>query len=144
MAAIRFRVLPRNQDQVSKDKQQRNFNKLLMVLLFGFPGMSVFLLFLLYPISESLPLSLFKWNGLGALTSDNFVGAGNYTSLLANTVFQNSLLHSLLLMVLSLVIQLPLALGLALIVGRGELRGRRFFRGVLFVPFVFSEIISAI
>jgi len=144
MAATRFRVLPRNQDQVTKDRQRRDFNKWLLVLLFGFPGMTIFLLFLLYPIAQSFPLSLFHWNGLGALTNDNYVGAGNYTTLLSNSVFQSSLLHSLLLMVLSLVIQLPLALGLALIVGRGDLKGRRFFRGVLFVPFVFSEIISAI
>src|SRR5689334_13174378 len=142
MAAIRYHVLPRNQDQVRKDKQRRDFNKFLLVILFIFPGMSVFFLFLLMPISESFPLSLFKWNGLGPVT--DYVGLNNYTNLLSTTIFQNAVIHSVFIMVLSLVIQLPLALALALMVGRGDLRGRRLFRGVLFVPFVFSEIISAI
>jgi raffinose/stachyose/melibiose transport system permease protein len=47
-------------------------------------------------------------------------------------------------MMLSLGVQLPLALGLALMVGRGKLHGRKLFRTFLFIPFVFSEIITAI
>src|ERR1041385_5403373 len=115
MAAIRARVLPRNQDQVGRDKQRRDVNKGLLVTLFMLPGMAVFLIFLLIPIAESVPLSLYKWNGFGPLT--DFVGGDNYSTLLGNSIFQASLLHSVILMVLSLLIQLPLALGLALMVG---------------------------
>src|SRR5579859_6071608 len=141
MAAIRFRVLARNHDPVDADKARQQFNKLLLVWLFVLPGMIVFFLFLLIPVSESVPFSFFKWNGLGPMT--NFVGADNYTYLATNNVFQQSLLHSFIIMALSLLVQLPLSLGLALLVGRGELPGRRLFRGILFVPFVFSEILTA-
>jgi raffinose/stachyose/melibiose transport system permease protein len=96
----------------------------------------------LLPISRSLGLSFYKWTGLGAMT--DYQGINNYTTLFNNSIFQSSIIHSFVIMILSLGIQLPLALGLALMVGRGELRGRRFFRGMLFIPFVFSEIISAI
>lgn len=142
MSAIRFRVLPQNRDQIAKDKQRQQVNHFLLVTLFLLPGMIVFFVFLLWPISKSFNLSLYKWNGLGPLT--DYVGINNYTTLLSNSIFQSSLLHSFTIMILSLGIQLPLALGLALLVGRGELRGRRLFRGLLFIPFVFSEIISAI
>ncbi len=142
MSAIRFRVLPQNREQIAKDKQRQQINNFLLVILFLLPGMIVFFLFLLWPISRSFNLSLYKWNGLGAMT--DYIGINNYTTLLSNSIFQSSLIHSFTIMILSLGIQLPLALGLALLVGRGELRGRRLFRGILFIPFVFSEIISAI
>jgi raffinose/stachyose/melibiose transport system permease protein len=142
MSAIRFRVLPQNRDHLDKDKQRQQLNHVLLVTLFLLPGMIIFFVFLLWPISKSLNLSFYKWNGLGAMT--DFQGLNNYTNLLSNGIFQSSILHSFTLMILSLGVQLPLALGLALLVGRGELRGRRLFRGILFIPFVFSEIIAAI
>ncbi len=142
MSAIRFRVLPRSVTDSEGEKQRQALNKWLLVALFMIPGMVVFLVFLLIPLASSLNFSLYKWNGLGPLT--DYVGINNYKTLFANGIFQQSLAHSFLLMGLSLVVQLPLALALALLVGRGQLRGRRVFRGILFIPFVFSEIISAI
>jgi raffinose/stachyose/melibiose transport system permease protein len=44
---------------------------------------------------------------------------------------------------LSLTIQLPLALAMALMVGR-DLPGRAFYRLVFFMPYVFSEVVTAI
>src|SRR5258708_2423538 len=140
MAAIRFRVLARTQSQTVIDKRRQQVNKTLLVTLFVVPGMIVFLLFLLIPISFSFPISLYKWNGLGPMT--DFIGLDNYSSLVTNSIFQTSLFHSVIIMFLSLGIQLPLALGLALMVGRGNLRGKRLFRGILFIPYVFSEIIT--
>ncbi|MBZ0306612.1 MAG: sugar ABC transporter permease, partial [Anaerolineae bacterium] len=142
MSAIRFRVLPSNYEKTQVNKQRGQWNKALLVTLFLLPGMAIFFLFLLMPISQSFYFSQYKWNGLGPIS--DFVGMDNFANLLKNATFQNSLLHSVILMALSLSIQLPLALGLALLVGRGHLRGRRFFRGILFIPFVFSEIITAI
>jgi raffinose/stachyose/melibiose transport system permease protein len=142
MSAIRFRVLPTSYEKTQADKQRGQLNKALLVTLFLLPGMAIFFIFLLMPISQSFYFSQYKWNGLGPVT--DFVGMDNFTSLLKNANFQASLLHSFILMILSLTIQLPLSLGLALLVGRGQLRGRRFFRGILFIPFVFSEIITAI
>jgi raffinose/stachyose/melibiose transport system permease protein len=94
------------------------------------------------PIAQSAVFSVYDWDGFGPLTE--FVGVGNYNRLFNHSVFQVALGHSFTIMILSLTIQLPLALGLALLVGRGTLRGRRIFRAILFIPFVFSEVITAI
>ena len=142
MSAIRFRILPTSYEQTKADKQRGQLNKALLVTLFLLPGMVIFFLFLLMPISQSFFISQYKWNGLGPMT--DFVGMDNFANLIKNSTFQNSLLHSVTLMMLSLCIQLPMSLGLALLLGRGKLRGRRLFRGILFIPFVFSEIITAI
>ncbi len=142
MTAIRFRVLPRSNTQQEIDKQRQQFNKTLLILLFVLPGMIIFALFLLIPIGQSTVFSLYDWNGFGPPT--DFVGMGNYERLLNHSIFRSALGHSFILMTCSVLIQLPIALGLALLVGRGTLPGRKFFRTVLFIPFVFSEIITAI
>ena len=104
--------------------------------------MILFFLFVLMPIAQSAVFSAYEWQGLGPLT--DFVGLGNYTRLLNHNVFRQALGHSFIIMGLSLTIQLPLALGLALLVGRGQLHGKRIFRAILFIPFVFSEVITAL
>lgn len=142
MSAIRFRVLPRRQFDVIDDKRQQQINKTLMILFLLLPGMTIFLVFLLFPIAQSAYYSLYSWNGFGPLT--DYVGLGNYERLLSHGVFQASIRHSLLITGLSLVVQLPLALSLALLVGRGKLVGKKVFRTILFVPYVFSEVITAL
>ncbi len=142
MSAIRFRILPRSNTQSDVDKQRGQINKALLVTLFTLPGMFVFFLFLLMPVTQSVYFSLYKWNGLGPITE--YVGLDNYDKLLNQSNFQASLGHSFIIMSLSLLVQLPLALGLALLVGRSHFAGKKFFRTVMFIPFVFSEIISAI
>lgn len=141
MSAIRFRVLPRQHQKLSAERQQQ-LSKSLLVALFLLPGMTIFALFLLIPIGQSGVFSLYDWDGFGALT--DYIGTRNYERLFNHSIFQSSLQHSFIIMALSLVVQLPLALALALLVGRGELPGKRIFRTILFVPFVFSEIITAI
>lgn len=142
MSAIRFRVLPNAYERAAKDKQRRQLNKALFVTLFTLPGMIIFALFVLVPIAQSAYFSFYRWDGFGPLT--NFIGLDNYDRLLNHSAFQASLAHSFAIMTLSLTVQLPLALGLALLVGRGKLRGKRIFRAFLFVPYVFSEVITAL
>jgi len=122
-------------------QRQQSRNRILAILFFLAPGMIFFFAFLLIPVSNSLYYSGFKWNGLGPPT--DFVGVRNYEFLLNQSAFQQSIENSFVIVALSLAVQLPLALGLALVVGRGSLPGRSIFRTILFIPFVFSEIITA-
>lgn len=142
MSALRFRVLPSAYERAAMDKQTREWNKWLLVALFTLPGMTLFVLFVLMPIAQSAYFSLYDWNGFGPPT--DFIGLGNYDRLLHHSVFQQSVGHTFIIMTLSLLIQLPLALALALLVGRGKLHGRRVFRAILFIPYIFSEVITAI
>src|SRR5688572_4024491 len=147
MSAIRFRVLPRNQPAqavVNSGIQNRLLNKFLITALFIVPGFAVFIIFLLMPVATTSRYSLYDWNGFGELTSENYVELDNYDRLINHEVFQNAVRHTFIIMALSLAIQLPLAFGLALLVGRGNLPGRHFFRTLLFIPYVFSEVITAL
>src|SRR5436189_4892243 len=106
MSAVRFRLLPRqNLDQSQVDKQRAGFNKAMLITLFLLPGMTIFFLFLLMPVSQSVYFSTYKWNGLGPMT--DYVGFDNYDKLLHQSAFQLSLGHSFVIMILSLFVQLP-------------------------------------
>jgi raffinose/stachyose/melibiose transport system permease protein len=142
MSAIRFRVLPTAYEQAARDQRRRQVNKTLLITLFTLPGMIIFFLFVLVPIVQSGYYSLYDWDGFGPPI--DFIVFGNYERLFSHSIFQTAVANSFTIMTLSLIVQLPLALGLALLVGRGRLRGRKVFRTILFVPFVFSEVITAI
>jgi raffinose/stachyose/melibiose transport system permease protein len=111
------------------------------IALFLLPAVILFVLFLIYPIFRSAYYSLFNWNGLGPATK--FVGLDNFKQILTDQVFLESIEHCLIIVVFSLAIQLPLALLLAIMVGR-NLPGRVFFRSIFFMPYVISEVITAI
>jgi len=113
----------------------------IIIAVFLAPALILFLVFLVYPIFRSVYFSLFNWNGLGPAV--DFVGLDNFKEILTDTVFMKAVGNGLLIVVLSLVIQLPLALTLAIMVGR-DLPGRTFFRVVFFLPYVLSEVITAI
>lgn len=140
MSAISSRILPRRKDDTGALSRSQG-NAYLYALFFVAPGMLLFFVFLLMPLANSFYYSAYHWNGLGPL--DDFVGLGNYERLMDHAVFHTAVSNSLLIVALSVLVQLPLALGLALVVGRGTLPGRSIFRTILFIPYVFSEILTA-
>ena len=131
--------------RISLTPQQTRFRRRvrdnLTIILFLLPALTLFLIFVVYPILRSVYFSMFNWKGLGAATE--FVGLGNYLAILSDQIFLEAVANGFLIVALSLTIQLPLALALALMVGR-DLPGRAFFRVIFFMPYVFSEVITAI
>jgi raffinose/stachyose/melibiose transport system permease protein len=133
---------------------QKDFQNPIHGRIFSWPGENNFIIFFLllpafilfvgfqvYPILQSIYYSFFDWTGFG--TAINFVGLENYLTIFKDEVFQKALTNALLLIFLSLIVQLPLALALAISVGR-DLPGRVFFRTIFFMPYVISEVITAI
>lgn len=114
--------------------------KLELTVLLG-PALVLFVGFVLLPIAVAVYYSLYNWSGFGPL--DNFVGLRNYVRTLTDPVFQRAVGHNVIIALLSLVIQLPLSIALALLLNR-NLRGQRFFRLVVFAPYVLSEAITAV
>ena len=86
----------------------------------------------------SIYYSLTEWNGMGDKT---FVGFANYIKLFTfkDGVFLTSLKNSLILAVLSLLIQLPVGMILAMILARG-IKGEKIFLTIFFVPVIISTV----
>jgi len=138
-----MRLLPATPNTFLRMKQgsSRRLIEALTIILFLLPALALFLLFVIYPIFQSIYYSLFDWKGLGP--AEEFIGLDNFKSILGDQVFIIALRNAALLIVFSLLIQLPLSLVLAVMVGR-DLPGRVFFRAVFFMPYVISEVITAI
>jgi len=124
-----------------KTRSTRRLQSRMTIVLFLLPALALFLIFLVYPIFQSIYYSLFNWKGFGPAV--DFVGLDNFKRILTDQIFLKSVGHGLLIVVLSLSIQLPLALALALMMGR-SLRGRAFFRTIFFMPYILSEVITGI
>jgi len=119
----------------------RRLQDRITIFLFLLPAVVLFVVFVLYPILQSIYYSLFNWKGFGPAV--DFVGLENFKNILSDKAFLKGLTNALLIVVFSLVIQLPLSLMLAVFVGR-DLPGRVFFRTVFFMPYVLSEVITAL
>jgi raffinose/stachyose/melibiose transport system permease protein len=111
------------------------------IALFLLPALVFFLIFVIYPILQSVYYSFFNWKGFGPAV--DFVGLDNFINILSDKVFMIALRNGLFIIVFSLLIQLPLSMALAVLVGR-DLPGRVIFRTIFFMPYVLSEVITAI
>ena len=126
-------------DKPSKTRQRRK--KSLFIFLFLLPALILFLTFVVYPIFRSVYFSTFDWNGLGPALEN--IGLGNYKRIFSDDVFLKAMLNVLIIIFLSLGVQLPFALILSVMVGR-DLPGRGLFRTMFFLPYVISEVNTAI
>ena len=122
-------------------RQARGRRRVLTIAGVILPALIVYVLFVLYPIAQAVYYSAFDWNGLGPL--EDFVGIDNYRTVLTDNVFQMAIRHNLVILVLSLLVQLPLALLVALLL-RTNIPGRALFRTIFFLPYVLSEVITAL
>ena len=112
-----------------------------IIFLFLLPALVLFLLFVIFPIFQSIYYSLFNWKGFGPAL--DFVGLENFRNILNDRVFLVALRNVLLVIAFSLFIQLPLSLALAVLVGQ-DMRGRALFRTIFFLPYVLSEVTAAL
>jgi raffinose/stachyose/melibiose transport system permease protein len=119
----------------------RRFQDNLTIALFLMPALALFLVFVIYPIFQSAYYSLFDWKGFGPAV--DLVRLDNFINILTDKVFLLAVQHATLIVGFSLAFQLPLSMLLAVLVGR-DLPGRVFFRSIFFMPYVLSEVITAI
>jgi multiple sugar transport system permease protein len=108
-----------------------------MLLLFLPVG--IFLLFIVFPIFQSIWISFYEWDGTGPKT---WVGLGNYAELVRDEQFFTSLKNNiiwLLLFLLAPVFGLALALFLNQAIG-----GMRLIKSLFFIPLVLAHVIIAV
>ena len=105
--------------------------------LFISPFYILFLIFGVYPVLFSLYLSFTEWKGLGPI---KFVGLKNFELLLRDKVFLQSMTNGVILFFLYVPIMTFLALVLAVILNSKRVRGFRFFRTVIFIPYIMNIV----
>lgn len=104
--------------------------------LFLIPGVAMFLLYVIFPIFQSINVSLYEWDGLGEA---EWVGIGNYEELYWDDAFYVSLRNNLIWLVLYL-LAIPAGLFIALFLNQ-TVTGIRLYKSLFFFPFVISQVV---
>lgn len=108
--------------------------------LFILPAVLGFLIFIAGPIVASLYFSLTDYK---IISAPNWVGLANYTRLLKDPIFWQSLKVTLVYAVLSLPLGLVMSLSLAVLMNQ-KIRGISFWRTVYYLPAVISGAAVAV
>jgi ABC-type sugar transport system permease subunit len=107
-----------------------------------YPVVAFSVLLLLYPLAYVFWLSTVKLN-LHESWVPEFVGLGNYIKMFADPLFYYTLWNSLIWSLGSTIGHFCLGLGFALLMNE-EFKGRAFFRGVFFIPWVVPITVTGI
>lgn len=99
--------------------------------LFLGPFLLVFVVFTIWPLSQSLVLAFQQTFGPD---TTRWVGTRNFRYLFSDPLFWRALSNTARFTIGSLFVQMPLALGLALLLNRPGICGRSFFRLTFFAP----------
>ena len=134
---------------MSEPRRRRRYSlltrqdKLVLGLMVGIP--LFFDLALIWgPTFASFLFSFTNWNGIGGITSENFIGTKNYESLLFSyQFFWPALTHNLIWLAFLMFIATPVGMFLAVLLDR-ELRGTRFYQTVFYLPVVLSLAVIGI
>ena len=104
--------------------------------LFLAPGVLLFLLYVIIPIGQSIWISFYDWDGLGAA---KWIGLRNYSDLLDDDSFYTSLQNNVWWLVLYL-LAIPAGLAIALFLNQ-TVTGIRLYKSLFFFPFVISQVV---
>jgi multiple sugar transport system permease protein len=104
--------------------------------LFLAPVVSVFALYVIAPIFQSITISFYDWDGLGDKT---FVGFANYVELWTDPDFWVSLKNNLIWF-FGFLLSVPAGLFMALFLNQ-KVFGIRLVKSLFFFPFVISQVV---
>ena len=104
------------------------------------PALLVTVVFVLYPLYRSVVLAFSQTFGPAATTP---AGLLNFEVTLRDPLFWLAVRNTAVFTAGSLLVQLPIALGLAMLLNRANLRGRAFYRLIMFMPQLVGLVFAA-
>jgi raffinose/stachyose/melibiose transport system permease protein len=112
------------------------------ILVFLAPAVIVYTAFMIYPLIDSLRLSLFAPN---AQKQEVFVGLQNYQTLFTDDLWRPRLLgaikNNIIFFAIHMLVQNPIGLFLAALLSSQFIRGRAIYRSLIFTPTVLSVVL---
>lgn len=121
---------------MSASRASRFNQRSLAPVLFLAPAILFFLFYVIFPIFQSIQISLYDWDGLGPKT---FVGMDNYVELMDDEAFYTSLKNNVIWLVLYM-LAIPAGLFIALFLNQ-TVFGMRLYKSLFFFPFVISQVV---
>lgn len=110
--------------------------------LFVVPALVFYCYFVIYPLFNTLYLSLCEWSGVGK--NKLFVGLSNYKTLIKEPLIWQALSHNIIWVLVTVFVPTVLALILAVLLTTPKLKGMTIFRVTYFMPSVVSLVAVAV
>lgn len=110
-------------------------NRFIAALLL--PASLMYLVFFLVPTAQTVYYSFFNFSGLSE--NKSFTGLDNYKELLTDDLFLLSMKNTFIILLLGGVLVFGLAFMFTAMLN-SDLRGKRFFRAIIFIPNVIATI----
>lgn len=104
------------------------------------PFLITFVVFFAYSIVSMIIMSF--QNVAGA--NSTFIGLQNYQKILPNAVFQKALKNSIFYTIVSCALMIPIPLVMAVMLNSRHMKGKAFFRSLLFIPALTSVVVSGV
>lgn len=117
----------------------KSWSELLTPWYFMAPAIFFFVVYVIYPIIQSILMSFYQWDGIGDKV---FIGFQNYVDLYYDPQFWTSLKNNFLWLVFYM-LAVPIGLGIALFLNQ-QVLGIRAVKSLFFFPFVISQVIVGI
>ena len=115
-----------------------------MIITFVTPALLFFVATFVYPIIRTVIMSFFKIDNVTAPMGQwSFAGLSNYAKLLGTPVFMTACTNLLKIWLYGGIIVMSLALLFAAILSSG-IRGKKFFRAIIYLPNIVSAVALAI
>ena len=127
---------PKTQTQVRRSSWWKRNQQRVTPWLFLMPGIMFFSVYVLWPIGQSLLISLYEWDGLSPAI---YIGFANYIELMDDEEFYTALWNNVRWLI-SFMLAVPIGLGLALFLNQ-TVFGIRLIKSLFFFPFVISQAV---
>src|SRR5215471_1076444 len=115
-------------------------DKLILALMVGIP-LAFDLALIWGPTLASVVFSFTNWQGIGAITAENFVGLKNYATLLGSYIFfRPAFLHNLIWLGFLAFVATPIGMFFAVLLDR-EVRGTRIYQSIFYLPVVLPLVV---
>lgn len=112
------------------------------IIVFLAPAVIVYTLFMIYPLVDSLRLSLYTSDERG---HETFVGLDNYHKLMTDPLWEprlkGAIINNVEFFAIHMLVQNPLGLLLASLLSSPYIRGRTIYRTLIFTPTVLSVVL---
>ncbi len=110
-----------------------------IIFLFLAPAVLLYSLLFLYPTIDALRICLYDWNGLN-FANARFIGLGNFVEAWGDKWVRVAVRNNFLIMTLGGVLMFSLSLVFAVALTTGRIKGKSFFRTVIFFPYMMSGV----
>ncbi|MGD1821495.1 MAG: carbohydrate ABC transporter permease [Pleomorphochaeta sp.] len=112
-------------------------------MLYILPALIIYIVFMAYPLLDSLRLSLYT--GSNSLNRE-FIGFGNFTKLFTDDFlsvrYQSAFTHTVIFFLINMVVQNGLGILFAVIITTRTMKLKNFYQTVIFIPTTFAVLVT--